>query len=176
MVQSITLYIDPEKGLTLKTLYDICVYAKNNYKELRDMRPLQRVEAGFGFPKKPGDAQTYYKAQLFLGWNRGRSYPSDCRWNLLVPDNWEDELPKHKLFNCSISNKRPNVKWPKIGAWEERMKKYEEECNSFAYYQGDGLVVKKNKIIVTLDCTYTSIPKPMFKALKSALCDLGLSN
>lgn len=173
MRQSLTLQIPVDgDGLTLKTLYDICTYAEEHYKELRGIRPLQRVEAGFGFPRKEGDDQTYYKAKFLLGWNRGRSTPQYCRWNLIVPDNWKDELPMHRLFNTTISNSRPAVQWTCVSTWENRMREMEEKSDYFAWCQGKGLIIKKNKIIATLDCG-GDMPKKMFSALKSALKDMG---
>lgn len=173
MKQNITLHLDTEAGLTLKTLYDICIFAEENYKELRGIRPLQRVEVGIGFPRKPGDSETYYKAKLYIGWNRGRSVPQYCRWNMIIPTNWKDELPGHRLFNASVSNTRPKITFESCGAWEDRMKEMERMVDSFACYQGDGLIVKRKKIIVTLDCTYEGMPPKMFDAFKNALKDLG---
>ena len=177
--QTITLYLDPDPGITLKLLYDICVFAEENYKELRGIRPLQRVEAGIGFPKRPGDEQTYYKAKLLLGWNRGRSVPQYCMWNLFIPNNWKDELPRHRLFLTSINNKRlmpskePTSKdgyqafldW-KRSAWDQ--------ADAFAWCQGEGIDIRKNKVIVTLDCSYETMPPKMFKAFKDALSKMGL--
>ena len=173
MKQCITIYLDAEAGLTLQTLYDICIHAEENYKELRGIRPLQRVEAGFGFPEKTGDSGTYYKAKLLLGWNRGRNVPQYCRWNMVIPNNWKDELPRHRLFNTGVSNAIPKVHWESLDTWEDKMKTMEEKAYTFAFCQGDGLVINKNKIIVTLDCTYAKMPKHMFESFRNALKDLG---
>jgi hypothetical protein len=154
--KKIILSLDPDPGITLKTLYDICTFAEENYPELQGIRPLQRVEAGLGLPKKPGDRETFYKAKLLLGCNRGLSLPQYCRWNLWIPDNWKEELPKHRLFHTSINNKS------------------QKEADAFAHCQGTGIPKKKDRIMLTLDCTYEKMPSRMFNALKNALRDMRL--
>lgn len=175
MSRSITLFLDPDPGLTLKTLYDICIHAEENHKELRGIQPLQRVEAGLGIPKNPGDEGTYYKAQLRLGWNRGHSHAQYCRWNLYIPDNWKDELPRHRLFNASVN--KHNVCIETKGGWMDRMKEMGEKADAFARCQGEGIDMRWNKIIVTLDCNGCyRLPPKMFKALKDTVTSMGLCN
>jgi hypothetical protein len=182
--RKILIYIDPDPGMTLKLLWDICMFAEENYKELHGIRPLQRVEAGLGFPKHTGDEETYYKAILFLGWDKGRSCAQYCKWNLLIPDNWKDELPKHRLFNAGINNKRPvPTKKPESTSMEESYQEFLDykrlawdTADAFAWCQGRGVDVKKNKVIITLDCSYgdKGMPPKMFKAFKDALHQMGL--
>lgn len=182
MSKRIVIYIDPDPGMTLKLLYDICVFAEENYKELHGIRPLQRVEAGLGFPKHTGDQETYYKATLYIGWNRGRSCMQYCTWNLWIPDNWEDELPKHRLFHAGINNKRPvPTKKPESTSMKESYQafldyksKAWDTADAFAHCRGKGVDIRKNKVIITFDCD--DMPSKMFNAFKDALHQMGLCN
>lgn len=178
--RNITLYLDPEPGLTLKTLYDICVYAGDNYKELRGIAPLLRYECGLGIPiKDPSikDPGAVHKIKLNLGWNRGWSSMQHCRWNIWIPEDWREELPKHRLFHAGVNCKtvRPD---PAIKGWKEQQLDMDGKADAFAQCSGGGTIVRRGKAIVTLDCSYGNyvgpMPTKMFSALKKALDDMGL--
>ncbi len=177
--RKITLYLDREPGLTLKTLYDICVYAGDNYKELRGMAPLLRYECGLGIPiKDPSiiDSGAVHKIKLNLGWNRGRSNMQPCRWNIWIPEDWREELPKHRLFHSGVNCKTVHPD-PAIKGWKEQQLDMDSKADAFAQCSGEGTIIRRRKVIVTLDCSYGNyvgpMPTKMFSAFKRALNDMG---
>ena len=174
------LRIDPDKGFTLKLLCDICTHAEAHYKELEGIRPLQRVEAGFGIPKKPGDEETYYKAILTSGnprWRLFKDAPQHCHWNLWIPDNWKDDLPKHRLYDSSIGDKRP-TQVRLMGATPESyhtfMDAVEMHSNSFAYCESRISVRKADGCQrLFIDCGWLD-SKSKFRAFRNVLCDMDI--
>ena len=180
MSRNITLFLDPDPGLTLKTLYDICMHAEENHKELRGIHPLLRYECGLGIPlHHPTDENAVFKIKLNLGWNRGTSSMQHCRWNIWIPEDWREELPKHRLFHAGVNRKNFHTD-PAIKGWKEQQLDVDAKADAFAQCSGKGTVIKKGKVIVTLDCSYGNygikMPHKMFKALKQSLMDMGLCN
>jgi hypothetical protein len=176
MSRSIILYIDKDPGLTLKTLYDICIHAKENYKELSGIHPMRRHECGLAIPyNHPTDENAVFKIKLRLGWNKGMAYTQDCAWNIWLPENWQDELPRHRLFNAGISRELPKL--DNQGNWDDRQKELDSKATAFARCTGKGIYLRHNKIIVTLDCSYGNygkkMPTKMFNSFKKALKDMG---
>lgn len=179
MSRSITLYIDKDTGLTLKTLYDICIHAGGNYKELHGIHPMKRHECGLAVPYiHPTDENAVFKIKLKLGWNKGTAYTQDCAWNIWIPENWQDELPTHRLFNAGISRGSPKLDTE--GTWDQKQKELDSKADSFARCTGPGIYIRQNKIIATLDCSYGNygkkMPSKMFNSLKQALKDMGYLN
>ena len=177
--RSITIYLDPVPGLTLKTLYDICVYAGDNYKELSGLAPLLRHECGLGIPVKHHmDDGAVHKIKLNLGWNRGMAHTEPCFWNIYIPENWREELPNHRLFNAGVNPKivQPD---PEISGWKEIQLDMDKKADAFARCPGRrGTLIKRGKVVLTLDCSYGNyvgpMPRKMFNSLKRALADMGL--
>jgi hypothetical protein len=159
MSRSITLFLDKDPGITLKTLYDICICCGEKYEELRGIHPLRRCECGLAIPiENHHDKAAVYKIKLLIGWNRGTCCTQNCTWNIEVPENWKEELPNHRLFHASIDGE-----------------------DSFAHCHGkQGVDMRWNKVIVTLDCSYGNygekMPNKMFNSLKNSLKDMGLCN
>lgn len=173
----------PDKGgFTLELLCDICKYAEENFKELKGIRPLQRVEAGFGIPKKPGDEHTYYKAVLTGGkpkWRKFSDAPFPCDWNLWIPDNWETELPRHKLYKSSITSERPDGV-PMFGqtpehwnAVESYLDSVQYTCTGFAYSKSKIQCSKEGVQVIYLNCDCMDNRKKR-RALERVLTDMGL--
>ncbi len=176
------LDIPNKDGFTLELLCNICKYAEENYKELQGIRPLQRVEAGFGIPKKPGDENTYYKAVLTGGkpkWRKSSDAPFDCDWNLWIPDDWKTELPKHKLYKSGITSKRPHgvalfgqteEQWHSI---QSHLDSIQYTCTGFAYSKSRIHQTKEGTQIIYLDCDCMDNRKKR-RALERVLADMGL--
>lgn len=173
------LEIQNKDGFTLELLCNICKYAEENYKELQGIRPLQRVEAGFGIPKKPGDENTYYKAVLTGGkpkWKRIQDVPWSCDWNLWIPDDWEAELPKHKFYKSGITTKKA-ADMPLFGAtpdtWHLYMDTLQDVCTDFAYTKSRIHWTKEGAQIMYLDCDCMDNQKKR-RALERVLEEMGL--
>ena len=149
------LEVHNREGFTLELLCNICKYAEENFKELHGIRPLQRVEAGFGMPKKAGDRETFFKAVLCGGNPKWRNYanaPIPCRWNLWIPDDWEAELPKHKMYRSGI---------------------VQDECTGFAYSRSRIQSTKEGVQVIYLNCGLMDNQKKR-QALERVLADMGL--
>jgi hypothetical protein len=180
MSRCITLFLDRDPGITLKTLYDICIYSGEKYEELRGIHPLLRYECGLAIPiESHRDKHAVYKIKLLIGWNRGIGYTQDCAWNIYIPENWKDELPNHRLFHASVNRKQYELETRGTG-WELAQKELDAKADAFAYCHGEGVDMRWNKVIVTLDCSYGNygekMPNKMFNSLKNSLKDMGLCN
>lgn len=171
--RNITLYVDQSQGITLRLLYNICVHAQANHKELDGIQPLRRHECGLAIPFGPLGV---HKIKLLLGWNRGRCHALDCAWNIFIPKDWQNKLPSHRLFDAGISSTLPHLE--SNGSWEERQKELDAKADGFARCMGRPSARQGCKVIATLDCSYgnhgVNMPDAMFNALRQCLKEMGL--
>jgi hypothetical protein len=170
--------VDSEEGFTLKLMCDICIHAEENYKELEGIRPLQRVEAGFGMPRTPGDTETYYKAMLTGGNTKCRligDTPYHCTWNLWITDNWKEDLPKHRLYLSGVGHERASAAVLDGGSLDSYHRYIDEvEAQSTTFAKCKSRIQQKNGLqILYLDCGWLDNKKKL-RELKNALKDMGL--
>jgi hypothetical protein len=152
----IALYFDPDPGITLKTIYDICIHAEANYPELKGIEPLPRVEAGLAIPfNHPKSFMAVYKMELQFNYR-------PVYWVREVSHPWKDSMPLHPMLNSGISFSSQG----------------EDRANAFAHTFDEPAPLYRGKQRIFLECSRGNFGKSMtprmFNALKNVLDDLGL--
>lgn len=187
MFAYIYLKLDADRGFTLKDIHSICVHANKKYEELKGIRPLQRMEVGFGLPEFPEEEdETFWKVVVKVV-KKGGKGSAPCIWNMWIPDNWQKDLPSHKFFNTKLCKRASVTKRLAVVAssfeedastaeekkeeWVDYIGRMEQSCKSFAYFPLGQLHVAKDGCTMKLQLV-CDMPKKKIEAFRECLKEL----